>query len=723
MCKDDMDDDGTGSRKKPELGAFLRKKSSKAESGAKNRSPRSGDSSDEDWLRHPLLPPQLKRSFGGSYLCDSLKDFSWRRQKWQVLSVCGSLAVLFFLALVLETFKDSANFSMARALLWLLCVLLSLLLLYFLCCDYDGSRIVCQALFPLVILLACAAWYVPKVVCAVRDDSARCKLLDPLPVFLVSSLPLLLLSAPVMALRVACALAGLVLLVFLSFAVYSSRDLEFISSAPWVLSPFVFLSSVLVSYHGWRSEKELFALACSLKKAVSCSRLNTREVQAELRNVKKDSSERIAKMRQFISYIFHEIRVPFNAVVLGIGHLLATNVSEEQQEVLNMMDSSSSSMIRILNDVLDMGKIESGKLQLEKQPFNLAELVSSLIWAFKDTLESKGLEFSLCVDDCTKEFLSTHDLVGDKHRIRQVLANYLSNATKFTPRGGRVKLHVVWNRTKQDGSGDVPADSPASHAKQELSELSKKRCVASVTVSVEDTGIGISKEDQVRLFEPYIQVHTGSTQSQGGTGLGLSFAKRIVELAGGKIGVFSDTGRGSVFSFTIPFEVAGTVSIEGKAAEEVLVNPFDLPEESRVETGVVAASGGLSSSQQPPRPTPKVLIVEDNQVNRRILKKLLASFNIESDAAEDGLQAVDMCRSGAQYDMILIDKEMPVMDGHEATREIRAMGVKTTIVGLTGNALDSDRNQFLAAGVNDFFTKPLSRHQLLRLLEAHGLVR
>eukprot|EP00850_Spirogloea_muscicola_P021188 SM000240S08605 [mRNA] locus=s240:98267:103716:+ [translate_table: standard] len=540
-----------------------------------------------------------------------------------------------------------------------------------------------------------------------------------------------------------------------------------------------------------------------------------------------DNIDKISKMRHFISYIFHEIRVPFNAVVLGIGHLLASYVSDEQREILRMMESSSTSMIRILNDVLDYGKIESGKLQLERAPFSMGEVVNSLMWALKDTLDSKWIKFDLIIDDATKLLLANNNLLGDKHRVQQVkctaerpsvvvkhklkkvLANYLSNAVKFTPRGGRVVLRVVCNgvytengrlmplhgarrrkaRTSLDllwkgdtgsdkwspgygndpggrgmpagslgpgwqvtsgsslwdkaGADSDPVDDDASDDDDyTLKDLGAKypagseleavvRCgreVASIGVSVEDSGVGISKEDQAQLFEPYMQISAGSLQAGGGTGLGLCFAKKIVELAGGCIGVYSEVGRGSIFLFTIPFELSLVEPHSRPSfAEDGLYNGPRDPYAGRRHTPEVLGSQQNSSSSEMKSSTAgekaKVLVVEDNMVNRKILRKLLSSFDIACDEAEDGRKAVEICKSGRSYDMILIDKEMPVMDGHEATRELRAMGIKTPIVGLTGNALDSDRNQFLAAGVDEFLTKPLSRDQLVKLLEQHCLIR
>eukprot|EP00249_Psilotum_nudum_P012875 c24019_g1_i1 orf=61-2463(+) len=670
------------------------------------------------------------------------KRLRWMWRKGEVICALGSFNILLLITVAMYTAAGWKNF--VHLLPWLVTVVSSSVLFYSLLVDYAGSQTACHYVSPMLFLMTFFSWLIPKTFCQSNASNDNwCKSgadLEPLGFLFSICLPWLLTAAPLMDWTASC-LLSLVIPCFFFFPVFKQTGANTTVTAMAIDAPVIVvmvgISNVCFGYLRSCADIELVALTDRWKTAFLESKSNEEQAYKHLEDKEKGNADRITKMRQFISYIFHEIRVPFNAVVLGIGHLLAMNVSDEQREILKMMDSSSSSMIRILNDVLDMGKIEAGKLQLEKQPFNMGELVSSLIWAFKDTLESKGIDFSLCLDPGTKKLLSNYNLLGDKHRVQQVLANYLSNATKFTPRGGKVCLRIVCNGTFMTDSdvsrgqpllscsssldGEVLLDSvhssPGDGIQGSISTV-RKHTAAKVTISVEDTGIGISKEDQARLFEPYMQISAGASQGGGGTGLGLSFAKKIVEMTGGNIAVFSEVGKGSVFLFTMPFLLVEDCKDGNR-------NTFQYPFDTL--SGPVGSfsrnlTSGLPSGCRSTGRKPKILIVEDNQVNRRILRKLLTSLNIDSDDAEDGKQAVDLCRNGGVYDMILIDKEMPIMDGHEATRELRAMGIKAPIVGLTGNALDSDRNQFLAAGVDDFFTKPVSRHQLVKLLEAHALI-
>eukprot|EP01018_Ginkgo_biloba_P025107 Gb_35675 [translate_table: standard] len=666
------------------------------------------------------------------------EDFRWMHHKGEVLCAVGCFS-LFILAVLLIHFATE-GFIVAFAIPWILTASLSFSLFAYLFLCYESSQIACRYMSVILFLLVSISWIIDNSFCrdpayGKLDSTISRQDLQYIDLSLVFSFPCLLSRTLFLPAKgsyfwfIALAFFG----IFILATGWSYVTADFIvPQALYIFGITIILTfaTLCIGYLGSHPDKQLYATIKALEKSLCELKLNEQEAISASDQNKEEYADKINQMRQFIGFIFHEIRVPFNAVVLGIGHMLAGSLSDEQREILKMMDASSSSMIRILNDVLDMGKIEAGKLQLEKQPFNMGELVSSLIWAFKDTLDSKGIEFSLCVDAATNQVLSHHELIGDKHRVRQVLANYLSNAAKFTPRNGKVRLRVVCNGTYTADAGLIrqleafPQNGIEQKCKicyldqekeKDLLFKEKQPAFLSVTLCVEDTGIGISKEDQARLFEPYTQIKAGSVQGGGGTGLGLCFSKRIVELSGGTVGVQSEVGKGSTFSFTMPFELAASLPRDRNTE-----NPFDFQKIGGTLARTISLGKFSGSSSIGHKP--KVLIVEDNQVNRKILKKLLSSFNVDSEDVEDGKQAVDLCRNGGAYDMILIDKEMPVMDGLEATRELRAMGIKVPIVGLTGNALDSDRNQFLAAGVDDFFTKPISRHQLFRLLEVHGLV-
>lgn len=648
------------------------------------------------------------------------KRFVWSQCKGEIICMFVSFTLL--LALIARGYWMNGRNTHLFMFPWLATGVCVSSLLGALLFDFMRSRALCYYISPLLFMAAFCSWLIPGFFLE-PDVEADNGFFATMGLLLSISLPWLLSAVPIMAWQATLLLSLSMPFLFLATFFPHVKAIKF-SMDYWAIFPIVVLlaaTNTLLWHLRSAKSSRVLGLIDTWAAAFVESKDNVQQAQAALDKREKDNADRISKMRHFISYVFHEIRVPFNAVMLGIGHLLASDLADEQHEILNMMDLSSSSMIRILNDVLDMGKIEAGKLHLEKQPFNMGEMVSSLVWAFKDTMDSKGVEFSLCIDPSTKKLLSSYDLLGDKHRVRQVLANYLSNATKFTPRGGRVTLRIVCTGTS---SVDAVSGGGTSMEEQEtfIPRLGLSRSgkgfsvkttdkVASITVFVEDTGIGISQEDQRILFEPYIQISASSSQGGGGTGLGLSFAKRIVELAGGKIGVFSEVGKGSIFEFTMPFQLVEYV--KDKDAEEMQKSSVD----TRINCPDFKCLQVDSLAHRP-----KVLVVEDNVLNRKIIRKLLGSFNLDSEDAENGKQAVELVSGGRSYDMILVDKEMPVMDGHEATRRLRAMGVKSPIIGLTGNALNSDRNEFISAGVDEFFTKPISRHQLVKLLEAYGLI-
>lgn len=663
---------------------------------------------------------------------NAFRDFQWICHKKEVLCCVGCFSILVLVVLLIHFATEGLRLTFAMP--WILTASLSVLLFARLFLYYEASQFFYSYVSYILFLLVFMSWFIDNSFCIIPasksiDSITLRQDLQYIDISLLIGLTSLLshtLFLPAKGLSI-LALPSLFILVLAAALSYVVHNI-FAPQALYVLGITIFLSfaTLFIGCLGSHTDKQLYDTIKSLQEALSERKVKEEEAIRASEWNKAEYSGKVNQMKQFISFILHEIRVPFNAVVLGIGHMLAGSLSDEQCEILKMMDASSSLMIHILNDVLDMGKIEAGKLQLEKQPFNMGELVSSLIRAFKDILDSKGIEFFLHIDEATKQFLSHHELIGDKHRVRQVLANYLSNAAKFTPPEGKIRLGVICNGmyttdpTFLEELEPVPLNGVHNCKfcswdwKQK--ESKKQSTFVSLTLYVEDSGIGISKEDQAKLFEPYSQIKAGSVQGGGGTGLGLCFSKRIVELSGGTVGVQSEVGKGSIFSFVMPFEISQSVI----RCREREINAFDIQKVGGGLARTISMNNFTDSSLIGHKP--KVLIVEDNHVNQKILKKLLSSFNIDSEDVEDGKAAVELCRGGRSYDMILIDKEMPIMDGLEATRQLRAMGINVPIVGLTGNALDSDRNQFLAAGVDDFFTKPISRHQLVRLLETHCLI-
>lgn len=527
----------------------------------------------------------------------------------------------------------------------------------------------------------------------------------------------------------------------------------------------------------WRwSSKPVTATTCG-----QCENFEENRRQAEEADEKVRQADR--SKQQFMAYVFHNIRVPFNAIVLGLGHIRAlgdgggvVGSGADKMDLVQMMLDCAETMTSVLDDVTDMGQWEGGQMELHKDEFDILAVIKFLSWGLKDLLEQKEIAFNMNIDEFASKLLTDHRVIGDKQRVVQTLGNFLSNAVKFTPSGGKLDLdlqceEVVESKNIEDHIINPSPNGSTSEGSllgaagiQILSKPSfqlkvGEGKVARLRLSVKDNGIGISAQDQAKLFEPYSFVTSGWVLKAGVSGLGLSMAKRFVERAGGNIGVESEEGSGSNFFFSIPFplvrvdvgnerdqsksDLGGAVLqksevIQSKNSSGVTVvhesitlsrRRSNMKEEAKFATKVEPAMAsdvkngftkdtkydGVDESQR------KVLLVEDTRINRIILRKVLQNLNLQCDEAENGQIAVDLHKQGNTYDLVLMDKEMPVMDGHEATRQLRSMGVKTPIVALTGNALTTDRELFFEAGVDDFQTKPLSREKLVQLLVRYGV--
>ena len=383
--------------------------------------------------------------------------------------------------------------------------------------------------------------------------------------------------------------------------------------------------------------------------------------QAVLDKGRAEQSEKFKQ--QFLANMSHEIRTPMNSVIGLTNLLIKTKLDVQQQKYLNVIKKSSENLLVIINDILDLSKIEVGKMDFEKIPFSLEDLADTLYHTLMFKAEEKNLKFKINTASTVPKII-----VGDPTRLNQILINIAGNAIKFTEKGG------------------VTID---------ITELNRQGNVSMLQFSISDTGIGISEENIGKIFESFSQASSDTTRKFGGTGLGLTISKQLVELQGGNIHVKSEIGKGTSFIFKIPYPVSDEKQINDGKKKIDDIDPELL-------TGI------------------KILLAEDNPFNQMVAIDTLGDVikNLMIEIAGNGREAVEKVKEG-DFDVVLMDIQMPEMDGFEATKSIRKLvGLKSTIkiMAMTANVTAEEISKCFESGMNEYISKPFDTQDLINKL-------
>lgn len=478
----------------------------------------------------------------------------------------------------------------------------------------------------------------------------------------------------------------ILLLIVMSYYLLGNRWGIFYSfiSVLFILLNFVFLdqSSIVVASHQLETNNFTFLFVFIFNFALiiylqyhffnafngTIKQLKTKQQEEELLNEKLKeaiiAAEQSATVKtNFLSTISHELRTPLNGVIGMSNLLILDNPRPDQAENLNILKFSANNLLSLINDVLDISKIESGKIELEHIPFKIHELIEHIYNGFKNRATEKGLDFTLNLSHNLKEI----GLIGDPTRLTQIMTNLIENALKFTKKGG-INISI--------------------QAKEKEGERIK------LYFCISDTGIGIPKEKQGLIFESFAQASTSTTRTYGGSGLGLAIVRNLLELHHSKIITQSELNVGTSFTF------------------EIVYQTFDFSLASLIQPEKDIEAIDISNL--------KILVAEDNKMNTLLMQKLLAKWNVVPHFAENGADAIEAFKAN-HYDLILMDIHMPVMDGYEASSRIRSFNdeqkAQTPIIALTASVALGVREKIVAAGITDYISKPFKPEELRAKLE------